>query len=158
MSEYRIERDSMGELKVPANALYGAQTQRAVQNFKISGLAMPREFIRAVGLIKSACAAANAELGVVAQALLQEVLDRLHVVVRFGLERLHALPVLRRKIVAERRQALPGRGPERRDLGDALRVRQRREPRELDAHAAADEAELGKDGAQRRALLRVATV
>ena len=53
----------MGELKVPAKALYGAQTQRAVQNFPISGLRMPREFIRAVGLIKSACAAANADLG-----------------------------------------------------------------------------------------------
>ena len=63
MSEYRIERDSMGELKVPASALYGAQTQRAVENFPISGLIMPREFIRALGLIKSAAAQANADLG-----------------------------------------------------------------------------------------------
>ncbi|HET9482890.1 MAG TPA: class II fumarate hydratase [Xanthomonadales bacterium] len=63
MSDFRIERDSMGELKVPADALYGAQTQRAVQNFPISGLTMPREFIRAVGLIKSAAAEVNAELG-----------------------------------------------------------------------------------------------
>jgi fumarate hydratase class II len=63
MSGFRIERDSMGELKVPAEALYGAQTQRAVQNFPISGLRMPREFIRALGLIKAACAAANADLG-----------------------------------------------------------------------------------------------
>ena len=63
MADFRIERDSMGELKVPAKALYGAQTQRAVQNFPISGLRMPREFIRAVGLITSACAAANADLG-----------------------------------------------------------------------------------------------
>jgi fumarate hydratase class II len=63
MSQYRIERDSMGELKVPADALYGAQTQRAVDNFPISGLAMPREFIRALGLIKSAAAQANADLG-----------------------------------------------------------------------------------------------
>ncbi|HSS07893.1 MAG TPA: class II fumarate hydratase [Rhodanobacteraceae bacterium] len=63
MSEYRIERDSMGELKVPARALYGAQTQRAVDNFPISGLMMPREFIRALGLIKSAAAQANADLG-----------------------------------------------------------------------------------------------
>ena len=63
MSEYRIERDSMGELKVPARALYGAQTQRAVDNFPISGLPMPREFIRALGLIKSAAAQANADLG-----------------------------------------------------------------------------------------------
>jgi fumarate hydratase class II len=63
MSEYRIERDSMGELKVPAAALYGAQTQRAVDNFPISGLTLPREFIRALGLIKSAAAQANADLG-----------------------------------------------------------------------------------------------
>jgi len=63
MSEYRIERDSMGELKVPAAALYGAQTHRAAQNFPISGLRMPREFIRALGLIKSAAAEANAGLG-----------------------------------------------------------------------------------------------
>ncbi|HVF36230.1 MAG TPA: class II fumarate hydratase [Candidatus Saccharimonadia bacterium] len=63
MSEFRIERDSMGELKVPANALYGAQTQRAVENFPISGLTMPREFIRAVGLIKSAAAEVNSTLG-----------------------------------------------------------------------------------------------
>ncbi|HEX7768539.1 MAG TPA: class II fumarate hydratase [Dokdonella sp.] len=63
MSQFRIERDSMGELKVPADALYGAQTQRAVDNFPISGLAMPREFIRALGLIKSAAAQANADLG-----------------------------------------------------------------------------------------------
>ncbi|MBN8482259.1 MAG: class II fumarate hydratase [Xanthomonadales bacterium] len=63
MSDFRIERDSMGELKVPADALYGAQTQRAVDNFPISGLRMPREFIRALGLIKSAAAQANADLG-----------------------------------------------------------------------------------------------
>ena len=63
MSQFRIERDSMGELKVPVDALYGAQTQRAVDNFPISGLAMPREFIRALGLVKSAAAQANADLG-----------------------------------------------------------------------------------------------
>jgi fumarate hydratase class II len=63
MSNFRIERDSMGELQVPADALYGAQTQRAVNNFPISGLTMPRQFIRALGLIKSAAAQANADLG-----------------------------------------------------------------------------------------------
>jgi len=61
--EYRIEKDSMGELQVPADALYGAQTQRAVNNFPISGLCMPREFIRALGLIKESAALANLELG-----------------------------------------------------------------------------------------------
>jgi fumarate hydratase class II len=59
----RIERDSMGELEVPGDALWGAQTQRAVNNFPISGLTMPRAFIRALGLIKWAAAAANSELG-----------------------------------------------------------------------------------------------
>ena len=62
-TEYRTEHDSMGELQVPADALWGAQTQRAVQNFPISGLTMPREFIRALGLIKEAAAMANVELG-----------------------------------------------------------------------------------------------
>jgi len=61
-SEFRIERDSMGELEVPADALWGAQTQRAVQNFPISGLRMPRSFIRALGLVKEAAAMANLEL------------------------------------------------------------------------------------------------
>jgi len=63
MADYRIEHDSMGELKVPVDALYGAQTQRAIDNFPISGLALPREFIRALGLIKAAAAAANLTLG-----------------------------------------------------------------------------------------------
>ncbi len=61
--KHRTERDSMGELQVPADALWGAQTQRAVNNFKISGLAMPRTFIRALGLIKWAAAGTNRELG-----------------------------------------------------------------------------------------------
>lgn len=59
---YRVERDSLGELKVPASALWGAQTQRAVENFPISSLRMPRDFIRALGLIKWAAATANHEL------------------------------------------------------------------------------------------------
>lgn len=53
----------MGEVRVPADALYGAQTQRAVDNFPVSGLTMPRGFIRALGLVKAACAGANASLG-----------------------------------------------------------------------------------------------
>ena len=62
-TEYRVERDSMGELEVPAESLWGAQTQRAVNNFPISGIPMPRQFIRALGLIKWAAAAANQDLG-----------------------------------------------------------------------------------------------
>jgi fumarate hydratase, class II len=69
MSEnYRVEHDSMGELKVPADALWGAQTQRAVQNFPVSGQPMPRGFIRALGLIKGAAAGVNAELGLLPKA------------------------------------------------------------------------------------------
>lgn len=59
----RLEHDSMGELQVPADALYGAQTQRALQNFDISTYVMPSEFITALALIKAAVASANGELG-----------------------------------------------------------------------------------------------
>ena len=60
---FRTERDSMGEMRVDADALYGAQTQRAVENFPISGIRFPREFIRALGLIKLAAAKTNVSLG-----------------------------------------------------------------------------------------------
>ena len=60
---FRIEKDSMGELEVPEDALWGAQTQRAVNNFPISGLPMPRQFVAALGLVKWAAAGANSELG-----------------------------------------------------------------------------------------------
>lgn len=63
MHGFRIEKDSMGELHVPEHALYGAQTQRAVENFDVSGLSMPRSFIRALGLVKVACAEVNHSLG-----------------------------------------------------------------------------------------------
>jgi fumarate hydratase, class II len=63
MSDFRTERDSMGEMRVPANAYYGAQTQRALENFPISGRRFQRRFIRALGLIKGACAEVNHELG-----------------------------------------------------------------------------------------------
>src|SRR5450631_3507746 len=59
----RVERDSLGSLDVPAQALWGAQTQRAINNFPPSGLRMPRAFIEALALIKHAAAGANAELG-----------------------------------------------------------------------------------------------
>src|SRR5207244_12642018 len=71
----RIERDSMGELPVPARAYYGANTQRAVLNFPISDLRFPRRFIRAMGLIKSAAAAVNQELGLL-DASLAETIQR----------------------------------------------------------------------------------
>ncbi|HEX8949381.1 MAG TPA: class II fumarate hydratase, partial [Dissulfurispiraceae bacterium] len=61
--EYREERDSLGEVRVPADAYWGAQTQRAIGNFAIGGLQFPRVFIKAVGIIKYAAAVANTELG-----------------------------------------------------------------------------------------------
>jgi fumarate hydratase class II len=69
----RLEHDSMGELQVPEAALWGAQTQRAVQNFPISGRPMPRGFIRALGLIKAAAAEVNAELGLLPKATAKAV-------------------------------------------------------------------------------------
>jgi len=61
--QVRIEKDSMGEMKVPADALYGAQTQRAVENFPISDRRFSREFVRSMGLVKLAAAEANMKLG-----------------------------------------------------------------------------------------------
>ena len=72
-SSFRTERDSMGELKVPAEALWGAQTQRAVENFPISGLTMPREFIAALGLVKQAAARANRSLKLLDERTAQAV-------------------------------------------------------------------------------------
>jgi fumarate hydratase class II len=68
MTKTRIERDSMGELQVPVDALYGAQTQRAVDNFPISGKPMPTQFIRALILAKAAAARANVELNQITAA------------------------------------------------------------------------------------------
>ena len=66
---FRTEHDSMGELQVPAAALWGAQTQRAVENFPISGRPMPRGFIRALGLVKAAAAEVNAGLGLLPKGI-----------------------------------------------------------------------------------------
>lgn len=82
---YRVEHDSMGEIKVPADALWGAQTQRAVDNFAISGRPMPRAFIRALGLIKGSAAGVNQTLGLLdnkrgqaIEAAAQEVAEGRH--------------------------------------------------------------------------------
>lgn len=69
MSNYRKERDSLGEVEIPADALYGAQTQRAINNFPISGQRMPRTFIRALLLAKLAAARANAKLDMLNQEI-----------------------------------------------------------------------------------------
>ncbi len=73
--EYRIERDSMGELQVPDDAYYGAQTARAIVNFPISGLRFPRGFIRAMGAIKQAAAETNVELGLLDEARARAILQ-----------------------------------------------------------------------------------
>lgn len=73
MSEYRIEKDSMGEVRVPSIAYWGAQTQRAVENFPVSGLRFPRSFIRALALIKQAAATVNMELGLLDPKLGQAI-------------------------------------------------------------------------------------
>ncbi len=64
---YRIEKDSLGEMQVPADALYGAQTQRAVLNFPISGIRFSRPFIKALGIVKQAAAQANRDMGLLDQ-------------------------------------------------------------------------------------------
>ncbi len=85
MSDFRIERDSLGEMRVPADALWGPQTQRAVENFPISGLRLPPAFLRALALIKKAAAETNEELGLLdgaraeaIQRAAQEVIDGGH--------------------------------------------------------------------------------
>jgi fumarate hydratase class II len=73
---HRIERDTMGEMRVPAGALYGAQTARAIENFPISGKRFPRSFIRALGLIKSAAAKVNGRPDI--QAAAEAVIEGRH--------------------------------------------------------------------------------
>lgn len=82
MTRFRTEKDTMGELQVPEHALYGAQTQRAVENFPISGLTMPRTFIRALGLIKAASAEANGDLGLLDPGVAQAIVNAADAVVR----------------------------------------------------------------------------
>jgi len=74
MTDYRIEHDTMGEVRVPAEALWRAQTQRAIENFPISGRPIESAQIRALALIKAACAQANAELGVVDQDIADAII------------------------------------------------------------------------------------
>ena len=73
--DFRIEKDSLGEIQVPAGALYGAQTQRAVENFPISGQRFPRRFIQALGLVKRVAAVTNGELGYLNPEQAQAIAD-----------------------------------------------------------------------------------
>ncbi len=74
MTAYREERDSLGPVRVPAEALWGAQTQRAVENFPISGQRFGRDFIAALGQVKRACILSNLELGLLAPELAEALL------------------------------------------------------------------------------------
>lgn len=74
MTRFRTETDSMGEIQVPANALYGAQTQRAIDNFAISGICLPTSFIHAVALIKKTAAQVNSELGLLDQEIAKAII------------------------------------------------------------------------------------
>ena len=73
MTDHRIEKDSLGEMKVPKDALWGAQTQRAVENFPISDLRFPRYFIAAMGMIKRAAAETNVELGLLDDEVAKDI-------------------------------------------------------------------------------------
>jgi len=75
MPTTRTESDNLGTVEVPAAALYGAQTQRAVDNFHISGMPLPPEFICALGLIKASAARANADLGLLDEAMANSIAD-----------------------------------------------------------------------------------
>ena len=75
MAKTRTVKDSMGEMEVPADALYGASTMRAVQNFPISGMPFPRRFIGALGLIKKAAAEVNGELGLVPAGMVMAIVQ-----------------------------------------------------------------------------------
>jgi fumarate hydratase class II len=78
----RIEKDSLGEMQVPANALWGAQTQRAVENFPISNLRFPRMFIAALGMIKRAAAETNVELGLLEDDVAKYIIQAANEVIR----------------------------------------------------------------------------
>ncbi len=73
MSEFRVEKDSMGEMQVPAAALWGPQTQRTVENFPISGRPLPAPFVHTLGLIKAAAARVNRELGLLDEPIARAI-------------------------------------------------------------------------------------
>ena len=86
MSEMRIEKDSMGEMQVPADALYGAQTARARENFPISGIGFSRPFLRALGMIKEGAARANLELGLLDKETAMAIMEAAEEVIKGELD------------------------------------------------------------------------
>ncbi|MCK5221247.1 MAG: aspartate ammonia-lyase, partial [Candidatus Aminicenantes bacterium] len=85
MSE-RIEKDSLGEVNVPSEMFWGAQTQRALDNFKISGIKFQREFIRALGIVKRAAADANIRLGLLDPELGKEIMEVAYEIIKGDLD------------------------------------------------------------------------
>ena len=90
---FRIEKDSLGEMKVPTDALWGAQTQRAVENFPISNLRFSREFIAAMGMIKKAAAETNMELGLLDEEVGRAIVAAADEVIRGELDRHFVLDI-----------------------------------------------------------------
>lgn len=90
-NQFRIEKDSMGEVKVPAGALFGAQTQRAIENFPISNLTMPVSFIKALALVKGCCAKANLALHLLPSDIANAIYDSSHKVANG--QHLHEFPI-----------------------------------------------------------------
>jgi fumarate hydratase, class II len=84
--EFRVEKDTMGEVKVPANALWGAQTQRSTENFKIGGDRFPREMIKALGVLKKCAALTNAELGLLDKKKAEFIVKAADEVIAGGLD------------------------------------------------------------------------
>jgi len=87
MVETRIEKDSLGDIEVPADGYYGAQTERARRNFPVSGLRFPRRFIAAMGMIKRGAAVVNAERGIVAQELADAIVQAADEVIEGSLDK-----------------------------------------------------------------------
>ena len=87
MTEFRIETDTMGEVKVPKSAYWGAQTQRSLENFRIGGERFPREFISALGVIKKACALVNQDIGELDPKLVDAISRAADEVIRGDLDR-----------------------------------------------------------------------
>lgn len=86
MSDFRVEKDSLGEVHVPSDAVFGAQTQRAVDNFPISGQRIPRALIRALGQIKQAAARANADTGMLDKSVADAIIKAAEAVISGDLD------------------------------------------------------------------------
>lgn len=86
MSKNRVVKDSMGELEVPEDACYGAQTQRAINNFPVSGLTMPRGFLHALALVKQACAKSNYSIEALDEKRYQAISEVCDVMIGGGLD------------------------------------------------------------------------